>query len=156
MVQGNWLGIPLLSLAKKGWQGERLPQADFVGYLRKLEKVLIAALDGFGVDAYTRPGLTGVWTGQQPAKIGSIGVKVDVHGVSRHGFALNISPDMHYWEGIVACGIEGVEMTSLAQLMTSPPSTSEAAQMVARKFGEIFECEMVEVNPADLGIAYSE
>ena len=43
----------------------------------------------------------------QPAKIASIGVKIDVHGVSRHGFALNVDPDMNYWQGIIPCGLDG-------------------------------------------------
>jgi lipoyl(octanoyl) transferase len=97
---GQLVGYPLLPLAVPGWQGERLPQADYVGYLRKLEKVLILTLARFGIVAAQRDGLTGVWLpaevwarcprcdpglGPAPAKIASIGVKVDGRGVTRHG-----------------------------------------------------------------------
>jgi lipoate-protein ligase B len=90
-----------------------------VGYVRKLEKTLIASLARFGLAGAQRPGLTGVWIQpdvasrcarckpedrQKPAKIAAIGVKVDARGLSRHGFALNVDPDMTYWDGIIACG----------------------------------------------------
>ena len=58
---GQLVGYPLLPLASPGWQGERLPQADFVGYLRRLEDVLIQTLAAFGLLAERRAGLTGVW-----------------------------------------------------------------------------------------------
>src|SRR5512133_3868529 len=105
---GQLVGYPLLPLAPVGWTGERLPQADYVGYVRKLEKMLIFALARLGVVAGQREGLTGVWVAADvwarcprcdprvkpaPAKIASIGVKVDVQGISRHGFALNIATD---------------------------------------------------------------
>src|SRR5512141_2824379 len=98
---GQLVGYPLLPLAPQGWTGERLPQADYVGYVRNLEKALIFALARFGIVGGQLPGLTGVWVAADvwarcprcdprlkpaPAKIVSIGVKVDVHGVTRHGF----------------------------------------------------------------------
>ena len=158
---GQLVGYPLLPLAPKGWAGERLPQADFVGYVRNLEKALIIALAKLGVAAGQREGLTGVWVPAdvwakcprciptlkpQPAKIASIGVKVDVHGVSRHGFALNIATDPAYWEGIIPCGIDQVQMANLTDLLPEPPRMDEVMDAVEKAFENVFECRLVPVE----------
>jgi lipoyl(octanoyl) transferase len=155
---GQLVGYPLLPLAPPVWQSARLPQADFVGYIRKLENVLIETLRQFGLAAIQRPGLTGVWIAAeeierclgasapqppQPAKIASIGVKVDARGVSRHGFALNVDPDMSYWDGIIPCGLDGVRMTSLAQLLETPPAMNSVISEVISAFGKRFGYTMI-------------
>jgi lipoyl(octanoyl) transferase len=132
----------------------RIPDTDYVGYVRKLEKTLIIALANLGLAAGQRPGLTGVWIQadvhsrcarcepedrQKPAKIAAIGVKVDARGVSRHGFALNVNPDMEYWNGIIACGLQDEPVVSLADLFESPPPMKEVKQAVKRAFQEVFE-----------------
>jgi lipoate-protein ligase B len=152
---GQLVGYPLIPLARPGWQGERLPQADFVGYVRKLEKALIFALARFGIPGAQRNGLSGVWVmaeamgrcprcdprlRPEPGKIASVGVKVDARGVSRHGFALNVQPDMSYWEGIIACGLDGVQMLAMSDLLTDVPEVERAAEVVAETFGEVFGC----------------
>ncbi|UCF28077.1 MAG: hypothetical protein JSW42_15890, partial [Chloroflexota bacterium] len=101
--------------------------------------------------------LTGVWVellppphtsdpsliaSQHPSKIASIGVKVDARGVSRHGFALNVNPDMSYWEGIIACGLEGYPETSLAELITPLPAFDKVIESVVCAFGEAFDFAM--------------
>ena len=131
----------------------RIPDADYVGYVRKLEKALITALARLGIAAGQRQGLTGVWVQadvhsrclrckpedrQRPAKIAAIGVKVDARGVSRHGFALNVDPDMGYWDGIIACGLQDEPVASLADLFTEPPSMERVKAEVVRAFGEVF------------------
>jgi lipoate-protein ligase B len=73
-------------------------------------------------------------------------VKVDVHGVSRHGFALNVSPDMGYWEGIIPCGLDGVTMASLSGLLDPAPDMDAVIEAVISAFGEVFEYTMVEMN----------
>jgi lipoate-protein ligase B len=161
---GQLVGYPILRLAAPGWQGERLPRADFVGHIRRLEQMLILALRGLGLEACTRPGLSGVWipsevmagrmrhdlsagaVPNQPGKIASIGVKVDVNGVSRHGFALNVHPDMNYWQGIVACGLDGVQMVSLADFFEPCPSMAEVSLAVELAFTDIFEMSL---NPVE-------
>ncbi|KPL75851.1 lipoyl(octanoyl) transferase LipB [Bellilinea caldifistulae] len=141
---GQLVGYPLLPLAAPGWQGERLPQADFVGYVRKLEEVLISVLDFYGIEAFRREGLTGVWVNKTageyhlPTKIASIGVKVDARGVSRHGFALNVQPDMLYWQGIIPCGLEGVQMAAMSDWLSPCPSVREVAEQVSRVFETVF------------------
>jgi lipoyl(octanoyl) transferase len=176
---GQLVGYPLLPLAPGGLHvgaeqgsahgtGVRLPRADYVGYLRRLERTLIEALDPFGITGIQVDGLTGVWVGNENknqktngeaqrsegnrngeiAKIASIGVKVDVKGISRHGFAINVDPDMSYWEGIIGCGLEGYEETSLAELLDSAPNMQLVIQAVIASFGDHFDYRMVE-QPLD-------
>jgi lipoyl(octanoyl) transferase len=87
---------------------------DVVGYVRTLEQALVAALGLEGVQARARPedgpDFTGVWVGDR--KIASIGVHVQ-HGVTTHGFAINVENDLQPFSWIVPCGLDGVQMTSL-------------------------------------------
>jgi len=110
-------------------------RSDYVGYVRRLEETLIAALSRLGVESGQRSGLTGVWV--QQSKIAAIGVKVDVHGVTRHGFALNVNPDMEYWEGIIACGLSE-PVTSLAEILDPNPSMAQVHRAVVSAFSEAF------------------
>ena len=138
-------------------RGARIPQADYVGYVRKLEETLIVALARLGLVAGQRPGLTGVWIQadvhsrcprckpedrKKPAKIAAIGVKVDARGISRHGFALNVNPDMDYWEGIIACGLQDEPVVSLADLFPETPPMERVKQEVVTAFGEVFGYEI--------------
>ena len=88
---------------------------DVIAYLRTMEDALIAALGDEGLTARNRPedGIeyTGVWVEQR--KIASIGVHVS-HHVTTHGFAVNVDNDMRPFEWAIACGLHGVQMTSLA------------------------------------------
>ena len=79
---------------------------------------------------------------QAPSKIASIGVKVDARGISRHGFALNVSPDMSYWKGIIACGLENQNQISLEYLLDPPPGMEPVIGEVVKAFGAIFGYEM--------------
>jgi lipoyl(octanoyl) transferase len=87
---------------------------DVVGYVRTLERALVAALAEEGVAARARPedgpDYTGVWVGER--KVASIGVHV-ARGVTTHGFAVNVENDLQPFQWIVACGLDGVQMTSL-------------------------------------------
>jgi lipoyl(octanoyl) transferase len=88
---------------------------DVVEYVRTLERALVAALLDEGVAARARPedgpDYTGVWV--QDRKIASIGVHVQ-RGVTTHGFAVNVDNDLTPFQWVVACGLDGVRMTSLA------------------------------------------
>jgi len=152
---GQLVGYPLLPLAPGGLHAGpdgRLPQADYVGYVRKLEAMLIGALMNLGVPAQQVEGLTGVWVKSKirnqkleiaHAKIAAIGVKVDVHGVSRHGFALNVNPDMGYWDGIIGCGLKDHPSISLADLLHPIPEMQQVMEAVIQAFGETFGYEMI-------------
>jgi len=174
---GQLVGYPLLPLSPGGLRASssepdssvpstRLPQADYVGYLRRLEETLILALMRLGVASGQIAGLTGVWVQpdvlsrcvnckpelrKAPAKIAAIGVKVDVRGVSRHGFALNVDPEMSYWEGIVGCGLRDYPVVSLAGLLDPFPSMAKVMETVSDGFGEVFGFEMVAVDSGTLG-----
>jgi lipoate-protein ligase B len=153
---GQLVGYPLVPLGKLD-EHNHLPQADYVGYVRRLEKMLIRALARLGLPAGQRSGMTGVWVQadvysrcprcrpedrQKPAKIAAIGVKVDAHGVSRHGFALNVAPDMSYWDGIIACGLADDPVVSLADLVTPLPDMQKVKKEIAAAFGEVFGYEV--------------
>jgi lipoate-protein ligase B len=165
---GQLVGYPLLPLGVQSLQALpnqsletldslRIPQADYVGYVRKLEKMLIVALAHLGLAAGQRSGLTGVWIQadvhsrcprckpedrQKPAKIAAIGVKVDARGISRHGFALNVNPDMDNWDGIIACGLQDEPIVSLADLFPEPPAMEQVKREVIAAFLEVFGYEM--------------
>jgi lipoyl(octanoyl) transferase len=159
---GQLVGYPLIPLTRilipqgMGEDG-RIPQADYVGYVRKLEETLIVALARLGLAAGQRTGLTGVWIQadvhsrcprckpedrRKPAKIAAIGVKVDARGVTRHGFALNVDPDMEYWDGIIGCGLEDEPIVSLADLFVKPPSMERVKQEVVAAFCEEFDFQV--------------
>jgi lipoyl(octanoyl) transferase len=133
--------------------GIHLPEVDYTGYLRKLEKVIIKSLAEFGIVSGQIAGQTGVWVQpevlsrcrhcppelyQAPAKIASIGVKVDARGISRHGFALNVNTDMGYFEGILACGLENQNQVKLAHLLDSKPDLDIVAESISRNFAAVF------------------
>ncbi|HSR20478.1 MAG TPA: lipoyl(octanoyl) transferase [Anaerolineales bacterium] len=168
---GQLVGYPLFPLGKvsslapaPGAQVTdivQVPRADYVGHIRKLERSLIGALARLGVAAAQLPRLTGVWIQphlfsrcppcrpedrQKPAKIAAIGVKVDSHGISRHGFALNVDPDMSYWDGIIPCGLAGHPLVSLADLLGSSPSMGEVKRAVTHSFAEVFGLKIASVS----------
>jgi lipoate-protein ligase B len=158
---GQLVGYPIMKLGTPAASAGRLPQADYVGYVRKLETLLVAVCAGFGLVTGQVSGLTGVWVQPDlasrcphcppaarlaPSKIAAIGVKVDARGVSQHGFALNVNPDMDYFNGIVGCGLAGHASISLADLLGEPPPLGQVVDEVVRQFGRAFDRRMVEVE----------
>jgi lipoate-protein ligase B len=101
---GQLVGYPILDL--------RRHRADLHWYLRTLEQALVGALGALGLAAGPDPGRTGVWTDGR--KIASIGIHVK-QWVTLHGFALNVDPDLAWFDAIVPCGLTGVTMTSVAR-----------------------------------------
>jgi len=99
---GQLIGYPILKLEGKA--------RDVTLYLRNLEQAMIDALREFDLDADRRVGLTGIWIGER--KIASIGVGIR-RWVTYHGFALNVSTDLSFFDSIVPCGIAGCRMTSI-------------------------------------------
>ncbi|HRE46259.1 MAG TPA: lipoyl(octanoyl) transferase LipB [Aggregatilineales bacterium] len=129
---GQLVGYPILKLPPGG---DGL-HADVVGYVRWLESILITALASFGIHGQRLAGYTGVWVEQRGelAKIAAIGVRVTTRRVTMHGFALNVDPDLSYFQGIVPCGISDKPVTSLAALLEQPPTLTAAAAVVAAIF----------------------
>lgn len=119
-------------------KSKRPVRSNYVGYIRKLEEMLIHVLSQFGVTGISRPGKTGVWIQNgTPAKIAAIGVKVDVKGITRHGFSLNVNPDMNYWEGIIPCGLPE-PVTSLAELLNPIPTMEQVKAKISETFCTTF------------------
>lgn len=158
---GQLVGYPLLPLGIIGVKVDEnanttyLPRADYVGYVRRLEQTLTAALSYLGVEAILIKGLTGVWVQralnqpnsdepQKIAKIAAIGVKVDAKGVSRHGFALNVNPEIENWEGIINCGLKGYGIASLADLLEPVPSMEQVMEAVLKGFKDVFSVSIVD------------
>jgi lipoyl(octanoyl) transferase len=96
---GQLVGYPIMEIG------------DVVAYLRTMEEAIIGALAAAGVTAQVREGLTGVWV--EDRKIASIGVHVS-RSVTTHGFAINVANDLTPFSWVVPCGIDGVQMTSVA------------------------------------------
>lgn len=101
---GQLVGYPIIDLRKH--------REDLHWYLRRLEAGLVDGLARMGIEATTAAGLTGVWT--RGRKIASIGIHVK-QWVTFHGFALNVTTDMSYFDLIVPCGIPNVVMTSVSR-----------------------------------------
>jgi lipoyl(octanoyl) transferase len=141
---GQLVGYPIFDL-----RGHR---QDLHWYLRRLEDVLIVALDRLGIDAMRTPGLTGVWTAGR--KIASIGIHVK-QWVTFHGFALNVTTDLSQFDLIVPCGIEDVVMTSVAAELLSADASrlwAETRQAVVDAAGETFDFDSVVIaEPAPAG-----
>ncbi len=105
-------------------------------YLRDLEAVLVRTLDEIGIRGEPVPDLTGVWVGGR--KIAAIGVRISSGWITSHGFALNVSNDLSYFETIVPCGIQDVLVTSVTQELGRSFDVTDILQTVSEAFSEIF------------------
>lgn len=120
---GQLIGYPILVLPRH--------RRDVHVYIRGLENVLIETLASYGLEARQREGLTGVWCGTD--KIASIGIGIR-RWVTFHGFALNVDPDLSYFDAVIPCGLAGVRMTSMARTLGHPV----VLQAVKLRLAEIF------------------
>ena len=100
---GQLVGYPIL----------RLKKLDTHKYLRDLEEVIILVLSDYGLPARRHPAYTGVWV--EGSKIAAIGVKFSSGRITSHGFALNVTTDLSWFDKITPCGIKGYGVTSLAR-----------------------------------------
>lgn len=103
---GQLVGYPIVKLLKP---------TELVGFVRAIEGALIKVCGEFQINAVRVDGRSGVWLsdGKGDRKIAAIGIRV-ASGVSMHGFALNVTPDLHAFNQIVPCGIEDAAVTSMA------------------------------------------
>jgi lipoate-protein ligase B len=97
--------------------------------------VIIRTLAEFGITAVRDSDFTGVWVGSN--KIAALGVKVS-KWVTMHGFALNVSTDLKYFDQIIPCGIFHKGVTSMEQLLGKQISLKEVSSVLTRHFGEVF------------------
>jgi len=126
---GQVVGYPILDLRE--WK------RDVAAYVRAIEQVLIDTLAGFGISSGRVQGATGVWVDGK--KIAAIGVHIS-RWVTSHGFALNVTTDLSYFQYIVPCGL-AKPVTSMAELGCRA-SRGEVVSALARSFSGIFEFEM--------------
>jgi lipoate-protein ligase B len=127
---GQLVGYPIFDLQQH--------RQDLHWYLRTLEQTLIDTLEAFGVEGERVDKYTGVWVGNR--KIASIGVHAR-SWVTWHGFALNVSTDLSYFDLMVPCGISGVTMTSLVREAGRPISLDEVSRQVIVAFGRSFDLQ---------------
>ena len=135
---GQLVGYPIINLRR--WGGGPLK------YVRSLEKTMIAALSEFNIQSQSEGHPTGVWV--QDRKIAAIGVKV-ARRVTTHGFALNVSADLSYFDRIVPCGMPGIQVTSVSRELRRPVSVDEVLPVVVEKFGETFGQRMSDAHCVD-------
>ena len=132
---GQLVGYPIITLPP--WRGGA---PDVVAYVRRLESMLICVLADLEVEGRRCDGLTGVWVGDE--KIAAIGVRVG-HGRTRHGFALNVDPDLAMFDHIVPCGIRDRGVTSLARQLDparpgGAPAMRHVVDVVVARFAGYF------------------
>ena len=130
---GQLVGYPIIDLRQWG-QGPRW-------YVRSLEQTLIEVLDLFGIAAGRSQGRPGVWVGE--AKIAALGVRVS-RGITSHGFALNVDPDLTYFSHIVPCGLPDIAVTSIARELGQAPEMPAVMDAVVHAFGRVFDVAMQE------------
>jgi lipoate-protein ligase B len=145
---GQLVGYPILDLPRLHGRASGA-SPDLHRYLRDLEEVLITALATFHVAAFRFPGYTGVWVegGNGKEKIAAIGVKVSSKGVTSHGFALNVDPNLDHFAGIVPCGIADHGVTSLARVLEHPLDTVDLVAPVSAAFERVFQVRGRFVSP---------
>lgn len=129
---GQIVGYPIIDL--RDWK------RDVGAFVRGIEQVLIDTLEEFGITARRIPKLTGVWV--DDAKVAAIGVHLS-RWVSTHGWALNVSTDLRYFQYIVPCGLTK-PVTSMERLGVRA-SMSEVKAALTRQFARVFDYEMGEI-----------
>jgi len=131
---GQLVGYPIIDLKRH--------RLDLHWYLRQVEQALIDTLAAYSIPAERNVGFTGVWTNGR--KIASIGVHAR-DWVTWHGFALNVTTDLSYFDFIIPCGIDGVTMTSIEREIDVRDSQLPqanidiAAEIAAEAFGAVFD-----------------
>ncbi len=150
---GQLVGYPIIDLKRH--------RQDLHWFLRQVEEALIRTLAAYSIPGERSTGFTGVWTNGR--KIASIGVHAR-DWVTWHGFALNVTTDLSYFDLIIPCGIDGVTMTSIAreiEMFSGLPDGSQsplatvavAGEIAARAFGKLFNLEPVSVDASSIAPA---
>ena len=121
---GQIVGYPIVRLEKRN---------EVVGFVRTLEEGLIETLSEFGIHGISIAGKTGVWIKDEKSerKISAIGVRV-AKGVTMHGFALNVCPDLSKFDSIIPCGMPEAETTSMAKELNRTISIAEVTPVLEK------------------------
>ena len=121
---GQLVGYPIVKLKNS---------TDVVGFVRELETALISVCAEFGIKADRYCERSGVWVRDDKSdrKIAAIGLRV-AKGVTMHGFALNVNPNLSAFEKIVPCGISGAKVTSLTAELGSEITINEVLPVIKK------------------------
>jgi lipoyl(octanoyl) transferase len=124
---GQLVGYPILDL--------KPDRCDLHRYVRDLEEVLIGTIAAFGITGTRKEGLTGVWVDDE--KIAAIGVRVSSGWITSHGFALNVSTNLGFFDSIVPCGIREYTVTSIGRHVAAV-KMEDVEDEVVRCMSEVF------------------
>lgn len=130
---GQIVGYPILDL--------RPDRCDVHRYVRDLEEVMIRTASDFQLNAGRIAGLSGVWVGTD--KLGAVGVRIS-RWITSHGFALNVTTDLDFFNLIVPCGIETGGVTSLARAAGRHVPLADTEASLVRHFAEVFDLTLLE------------
>jgi lipoyl(octanoyl) transferase len=125
---GQLVGYPVVDLGGR---------PDALRFVRDLEEVLIRSAAELDIPLHRSDVQTGVWSGER--KVAAIGVRLMRMRVSLHGFALNCTTDLSWYDAIVPCGLSDEGVTSLSELAGRSVTVDEMAPIVARRFAEVFD-----------------
>jgi len=125
---GQLIGYPIINLNNY--------KKSISWYMRALEQIIISTLKQYDISSSRKDGMTGVWV--QDDKICAMGVRLS-RWVSMHGFALNIEPDMKYYDGMIPCGIQEFGITSLYELLDEDIDIYEVMDIIIQNFFKIFK-----------------
>ena len=132
---GQLLGYPIFALRGKG-KGV----TEFVG---RLEEVMIRILGDYGIEGERNEKNRGVWVGKE--KVGFVGIAVR-RGIAFHGFALNVDPELSFFELIHPCGLTGVKVTSMGSLLGRGMPLYEVKERAILHFEEIFDLSLERIE----------
>lgn len=138
---GQLVAYPILDLRARG--------IGAVEHVRLLEQTVIDVLEVFGLQAERVRGRPGVWVAG--AKVAAVGVRVQ-RGVSRHGLALNVDPDLSWFDSIIPCGIVDAEVTSMARSLETPPSFEAVVDAYRAAFEGRYALTLVEADGPSLAV----
>ncbi len=124
-----------------------------VEHVRLLEQTVIDTLAAFDLAAERVRGRPGVWV--NGAKVAAVGVRVQ-RGISRHGLALNVDPDLTWFDAIIPCGIADAEVTSMMRLLSVAPPFEDVVSAYRAAFEQRFASQLVEVSDTPLALATPE
>jgi lipoyl(octanoyl) transferase len=119
---GQIVGYPIVKLKKPN---------DVVGFVRQIERALIQICQDFNIEGQTYCERSGVWIRDERGdrKIAAIGIRV-AKGVTMHGFALNVNPDLSYFDRIIPCGIADAQVTSMERELNQSIALEEVLEVV--------------------------
>ena len=132
---GQLVAYPILNLRERG-----LAPTD---YVRRLEEVMLRTAASFGISAMRSPGRPGIWA--DSGKLGSVGVRIR-SGVTSHGLALNVDPDISWFDAIVPCGLPGIAVTSMARLLGQRLDVGTAESALLDAFETVFDSRLEETT----------